>query len=113
MGALSLSPREIARILGGDAYGGNKILAPGPGHSRKDRSLSITIKPDAPDGFLVHSQAGDDDLACKDHVRERLGLARAPARGATPRRFDPSAGGKDDDAERTSRALALWEEASG
>jgi hypothetical protein len=29
---------------------------------------------DAPEGFLVHSFAGDDPLACRDHVRGVLGL---------------------------------------
>jgi RecA-family ATPase len=41
------------------------------------------LRSDAPDGFLVNSFAGDDDLACKDYVRERLGL---PA-------FKPNGGG--------------------
>ena len=28
----------------------------------------------APDGFVVHSFAGDDPIACKDYVREKAGL---------------------------------------
>ena len=28
----------------------------------------------APDGFLVHSFAGDDPIRCKNYVREKLGL---------------------------------------
>jgi Toprim domain len=68
------SIKEIARVLGGEARG-NQALVAGPGHSPKDRSLSIKMEPSAPDGFLVYSFAGDDPLACKDYVREKLGLA--------------------------------------
>ena len=64
---------EIARALGGEVCGG-QILAPGPGHSPKDRSLSLKPIVDAPDGFVVHSFAGDDPIACRDYVREKLGL---------------------------------------
>ena len=61
------------RALGGEASG-NSVMAPGPGHSPHDRSLSVTLDANAPGGFLVHSFAGDDPIACKDHVRARLGL---------------------------------------
>ena len=40
-----------------------------------DRSLSVKIDPNAPDGFVVHSFAADDPLECRDHVRTKLGLA--------------------------------------
>jgi 5S rRNA maturation endonuclease (ribonuclease M5) len=63
----------LARALGGEVNG-NGVLAPGPGHSPQDRSLSVTPDENAPDGFLVHSFAGDDPLLCKDHVREKAGL---------------------------------------
>jgi hypothetical protein len=68
-----LDLRSIARALGGE-ISGRQILAPGPGHRRFDRSLSIRIEPGAPDGFLCHSFAGDDPIVCKNHVRQRLGL---------------------------------------
>ena len=35
--------------------------------------MAVTLDTSAPDGFLVHSFAGDDDIACKDYVRKRLG----------------------------------------
>jgi putative DNA primase/helicase len=72
----------IARAMGGEAHG-NQALVPGPGHTRKDRSLSIKPDASAPGGFLVQSFAGDDPLRCKDYVRERLGLPtwRASAPG--------------------------------
>jgi 5S rRNA maturation endonuclease (ribonuclease M5) len=76
-------PRSLARALGGDVSNG-QVLAPGPGHSTVDRSLSIKIDPAAPDGFVVHSHSGDDPIACRDYVREKAGL---PA-------FKPNGGGR-------------------
>ena len=79
-----LTLKAIASALGGDVNG-NQVLCPGPGHSPRDRSLAIRISPDAPDGFLTYSHAGDDFRVCRDHVRARLGIngaraARAPER---------------------------------
>jgi putative DNA primase/helicase len=65
---------KSAAALGGHVSGRDTILCPGPGHSAKDRSLSVKLAPSAPDGFLVHSHAGDDFRECRDHVRKRLGL---------------------------------------
>ncbi len=66
--------RTIARALGGQVVAG-QVVAPGPGHSRRDRSMTVRISPSAPDGFLVFSHSGDDFALCKDYVRERLGIA--------------------------------------
>jgi hypothetical protein len=67
-----MSLKSIAAALGGDVSG-DQVRCPGPGHSRKDRSLSIRLDPSARDGFIVHSHCGDNDLTCKDYVRERCG----------------------------------------
>lgn len=64
---------DIAAKLGGDVRSG-EVLAPGPGHSPQDRSLSIKLDDQASDGFLVHSFSGDDPIACRDYVRGKLGL---------------------------------------
>ena len=64
---------EIARALGGNVSSG-QVLAPGPGHSPGDHSLSIKLDASAPDGFVVHSFAGDNAIPCKDYVREKLRL---------------------------------------
>jgi AAA domain len=69
----AIDPRNLARALGGEVRG-DQILAPGPAHSAKDRSLSVKIDPGAPDGFIVHSFAGDDPIICRDYVREKGGL---------------------------------------
>jgi putative DNA primase/helicase len=110
-----LSLRQIAHRLSGEVVGG-EVLAPGPGHSPRDRSLSVCISATAPDGFLAFSHAGDDWRACRDYVRERLGIEpddwmqkAAPARTEARRRPPEPAGDHDDDpAERRAAALALW-----
>ena len=65
--------QTLQRALGGDISNG-QLLCPGPDHSAEDRSLSIKLNPNAPDGFVVHSFAGDDAIACRDHVRRKLRL---------------------------------------
>ena len=69
-----IDARAIAAALGGQVTGTNTILCPGPSHSWRDRSLAVRLDPAAPDGFLTYSHSGDDWRACRDHVRERLGL---------------------------------------
>lgn len=64
--------KQAALALGGDVISRNRILCPGPGHSRRDRSLQVTLK-DV--GFTVRSFAGDDFRDCRDHVKAALGLS--------------------------------------
>lgn len=64
---------HAARSLGGDVTQ-NGIVCPGPGHSARDRSLSVMLDPDAPEGFIVHSFSDDDPIQCREHVRAKLGL---------------------------------------
>src|SRR5436190_23746925 len=71
--------RSMASALGGDVVKGRKgsfILCPGPGHSAKDRSLSVTPSKTDPDGFVCFSHANNDWRDCRDHVRARLGTVR-------------------------------------
>src|SRR5262245_41861001 len=81
--------RTIARALGGE-ISGRQVLCPGTGHSARDRSLSIKIEPAASDGFLVFSHAGDDGVACKNYVRERLNLPRWQPGDGRDRRVNPA-----------------------
>jgi hypothetical protein len=71
----------VAGTLGGEIISG-QVICPGPGHSARDRSLAVRLDKDAPDGFVVHSFAGDDPIECRDHVRKRLGLPKFEANGA-------------------------------
>jgi hypothetical protein len=79
-----LDLKTLARALGGEVSGG-QVLAPGPGHSAADRSLSVKLDSNAPDGFFVNSFSTDDPIECKDYVRQKLGL---PA-------FKPNSNSKD------------------
>jgi RecA-family ATPase len=79
-----LDLRHLARALGGDVSNGS-VLAPGPGHSAADRSLSVKMDANAPDGFLVHSFAGDDPIQCRDYVRTKCGLPEFKPNGKRPR----------------------------
>lgn len=94
-----------AKALGGDVAGRNNVLCPGPGHSPRDRSLSVTF---TGDDFTVFSHAGDDWRACKDHVRERLGLGDfTPAETRSAVIVTPT----PEDRDRIERAGTLWREA--
>jgi Toprim domain len=111
---------------------GTQILAPGPGHSPKDRSLSVKLDPSAPGGVLIHSFAADPFPACRDHVASKLGLSHwvtRPSKNsheATGKRRSASANERMRDrpgvsvdegvpdkgeAERSARALAIWQSA--
>ena len=78
----NLTLQSLARALSGVVCNG-EVLAPGPGHSPKDRSLSVKLDPTSQDGFVVHSFAGDDPLEARDYVREKCGL---PAFGSNGNR---------------------------
>jgi putative DNA primase/helicase len=105
---MNIDARALAAALGGELSGRN-ILAPGPGHSSSDRSLSIRIDPTAPDGFLVNSFAGDPAMACRDHVRAAIGADRGTQK--QPPSSSKSAPGPSRDADRrVAIALKLWNE---
>jgi phage/plasmid primase-like uncharacterized protein len=88
---------DIVRRLGGQLYhGGRSAVIPGPGHSRRDRSLSLML---GEGGRIVfHSHAGD---GCRE-VMAYLGLQ--PGAGATPR-------ARPRDEARRRRRLAAEREA--
>lgn len=97
-----------AKALGGDVAGRNSVLCPGPGHSPRDRSLSVTFT--TGDDFTVFSHAGDDWRACKDHVRERLNLGERQSVHLGPNVERVVQLATSDDRERTLRALDIWRE---
>jgi putative DNA primase/helicase len=84
---MSAHLRSWAAALGGTISGAS-ISCPGPGHSRKDRSLSVTPTSIAsPAGFLVYSHAGDDPISCLDYVRAQLGMPAFAPQGRPPAAF--------------------------
>jgi putative DNA primase/helicase len=104
--------RSIATALGGTVVG-RQVMCPGPGHSPRDRSLSVTISASNEDGFVAYSHAGDDWRSCRDHVLARLGRG---ARRAY-RRDQPLAIFKERSLspvvdDRSVKAVALWEAAT-
>lgn len=88
-----IDTQQAARLLGGEAYGRNRISCPGPGHGRDDRSLSVMF---TDGGFVVKSFAGDDWRECRDHVKALLGLSddRPVEFRARAARVDPERLGK-------------------
>lgn len=123
---IAIELRTIARALGGNVAGRNSVVAPGPGHSPHDRSLSVKLEPSAPDGFLVHSHAGDDWVVCRDYVRQRLGLPEWQPGDGQDRHVPPSQIRKhdrmavdhqandrtrtEDDLRRIAGAVKVWDQ---
>jgi hypothetical protein len=70
----------LAHALGGEVTAG-QVLAPGPGHSAADRSLSVKLDDAAPDGFVCNSFCGDDPIQCRDYIREKAGLPKFEPNG--------------------------------
>lgn len=110
---MNYSLRAIAGALGGQVIG-REVLAPGPNHSRKDRSLAIRPSPAFPSGFVVRSYAGDDWRTCRDYVARRLGIdTRHPVQGSPIDRRKEEAAEAAANAERSRRAVRLFYEAHG
>lgn len=63
--------KELARALGGEVNG-DQVLAPAPGHSAKDRGMSVKLGRDGRP--LVNLFNGGDPLAAKDYVCRKCGL---------------------------------------
>jgi Toprim domain-containing protein len=105
---VAVDVKFLARALGGDIIGRDQVAAPGPGHSRKDRSLSVRLSAAAPEGFLTHSYAGDDWRTCRDHVKRALGLPAG--RSAEPRAAPAPVviHFHAPDPDKLGRALTVW-----
>jgi len=106
-----LGAKKIAASMSGDVTGRNSVNVPGPGHSPADRSLTITLDPKAPAGFVVYSHSGDDPILCRDYVRERLGLARWQPNTKRIPLMVTTVGPKDDKQRLRQVAMRIWKEA--
>jgi phage/plasmid primase-like uncharacterized protein len=105
-----MSLRTIVETLGGDLYdGGRRASIPAPGHSAKDRSVSLLLEGDR---LVVHSFGDGDWRAVLEHLRERhlIDDANTPVScaGACEPRTAVST-----DAERRKAASRLWAEGAG
>jgi putative DNA primase/helicase len=107
-----MDARLLAAALNGEVIGQDCVLAPGPGHGQMDRSMSVRLDPDAPDGFLVHSFSGDDWRECRDRIRATIGLGhqRDKSRRTLARPQRMRVGGVTA-STTTANALALWNRA--
>lgn len=97
--------RTYADLLGGDIVG-QQVLFPPPGYSKRDRSASLRFDPNAPNGFVAHSFAGEDPLPIRDYVKERLGLLK----GKSTQTVLPFSKQDDSQVMHNIRALTIWEE---
>jgi len=98
-----MSLHLIVKRLGGDLYdGGRRANIPAPGHSRRDRSVSLLEQ----DGrVVVHSFAGGDWREIRDHLRALGLLDGRPSELAGPPR---AAGDPGDQVRRRGVAQTLW-----
>jgi putative DNA primase/helicase len=84
---LRLSLQDIAFKLGGHVERGH-VRAPGPGQSKTNRSMKVTVGSQYPDGFIVKWFAGSgqaDDLRAKEDVLDRLGFEPWSPRSSSKR----------------------------
>ncbi len=108
-----LDLRTIAMALGGEVTG-RQVLAPGPNHSRNDRSMSVWVDDDAPGGFRAHSHVEDPFTMCRDYVAEKLGLPHDYWRKGAKRSSNaPSFQSREprpvqNDRWRIDRAIDIW-----
>jgi hypothetical protein len=96
----------MAAALGGDVVKGRDgpfILCPGPGHSAKDRSLSVAPSATDPDGFVCFSHANDAWQDCRDHIRARIGGRSSEYRETAKRQAKRQTTTADDSAAATKR----------
>src|SRR6516225_10857227 len=93
--------RSIARALGGEVLSRGRVLCPGPGHSRDDRSLCVWF--DGED-FTTHSFANDDFKDCRRHVEAILGLDGYQYHVEEP----PVQLRTEHDKDRIAKAQHLW-----
>src|SRR4051812_42775865 len=99
-----ITAREIAATFGGGTIlPSGDVLVSAPGHSRKDRSLSIRPLPDG--RVLVNSfSPRDDRLTLLRHVEDRLGISRQrPTRARVAQVF-----AKPPPPATTFNPLPLW-----
>ena len=64
--------KKIIAVLGGEITNACTAKIPGPDRPRSDRSLTVFVSAQAPDGFGVRSSCEDDWQTCHDHVSAAL-----------------------------------------
>lgn len=104
---MTMNQKELAKLLGARTRG-EWLNIRGPGHSKNDHSLGIIIDPSVPDGFRVHSLAGDDRKTCTSYVKTLL--HEIELNGSICVSLDGEVGSQTKD-ESKARASTIWQEA--
>ncbi len=103
-----MSLRTIVQTLGGDLYDrGRRANIPAPGHSPRDRSVSLLLQDNR---IIVHTFGDGDWRAVLDHLREHqlIDAANAPlSLGGAAR--EAAKAESHTDLERRDAAMRLWE----
>lgn len=101
--------RTIARLLGGEITGPRSCNVPAPGHSPKDRSLSIVIGRNG--AIVVNPFANNTWQECRDYVHSRLGIEPwKPGSGRRPPLAIIDTGLDDKKNSTRTVALKIWEQ---
>ena len=109
---------HITLALGGSWHGRYGCVQ-APGHSSKDRGVSIRDAPDQPDGIVLHCGNGADWRDVKKELRRRGSLAEwrrergvsarpAPSRDMEQKRREAARKQAEDEARRIAKARATW-----
>ncbi len=100
--------QQVVRYLGGDWHG-DYGLAPGLGHSKRDRSLKIKAHPSDLGEVVIHSFTGENWRDLKDELRRKGVLPAKDFQGTRPP--DPAAAvfarARREEAERQAAADAV------
>jgi putative DNA primase/helicase len=111
---MRLTLQQLARALGGEVSG-RSVLAPGPGHSRRDRSMQVTLSATAWNGYIVHSHAGDGWQDCRKYIDRHFGFPafryERRQRPASRQAYFSRKVSADSNAGKQELALTIWREA--
>jgi hypothetical protein len=102
----AITLKEVAVAVGGN-LNGKWINVRAPGHTSGDHSLGFRFEPNAPDGFLLNSFAGDDPTTCRIHVKK---LLRKLSTGDALA-IEHLADARDNKAQACAASMQVWNEA--
>lgn len=100
----------------GDRVGHAGALIPGPGHTNRDRSLSVTFDTGHPRGYRFKSFAGDADKLCLNYLDSLVGRTFQPGErrveqpGPRPQHAYNAEAAREVE-RRQGRAGQIWREA--
>jgi putative DNA primase/helicase len=100
--------RNIVARVGGDLYnGGRAALVPGPGHSRKDRSLSLRLTADNA-RVIWFSHAGDEAAAVWPYIGLDASQNRDPVQESPAKRAARIAAERAETARKQAFCAEVW-----